>query len=486
MRFHEFITEQQETDDVDQLVTDIKNGEIAPTVVQAISNYIRKKLSTLQEPANQQSQQPEPQEPSNQQYQQSQSQAPTVAKSQPQPVSTQLPMQATRAPEQNSDVLAIKEAAMQLPPGVTLKADELRKFLLKGGFKSEEVNNIVTFAYRQTIQLTCEQIAALKMYKKGAADILLSIFLSVPGSLSKRNHIAQVLKKDGVLNLTGFMKPHTGTFDDLIKPEYKSNAIVLNLKVALKNRSDLPTQVSAANKGAGEDLISILGNPVNKLSPGDLNINGKEFEIKAMGARLKGFGGSTVYGDATRIYPEWANLVAQALGPEGQQVMAGHGASLKKYFHFSMANLQALNDAMDVSRVKNAGELMRKAFELLLETLYPMSNSSMRETILSSFDAKTGRFNFDGLRKNWFLFSYDYYKLTTADKKTNQAMYAIMFFNQGTEDYQIVTDKKQIESNWDQYQLGTDLFNWTNPTGQAPKITLGKESRERRKPSKKV
>ena len=65
-------------------------------------------------------------------------------------------------------------------------------------------------------------------------------------------------------------------------------------------------------------------------------------------------------------------------------------------------------------------------------------------------------------------------------------MYAIMFFNQGTEDYQIVTDKKQIETNWDEYQLGTDLFNWTNPTGQAPKITLGKETRERRIPTKKV
>lgn len=473
MRFNEFITEQEQTtSDVDQLVIDMKNGEIAPSVVQAITNYIKKKLAS-QQPEKQDTEKPEVQaatvEPAAQPQVQKPAQDPVPAEQ----------------PDDETEVTALKEAAMQLPTGVSLKPDELRKFLLKGGFKSEEVNNIVTFAYRQTIQLTCEQIAAMKMYKKGAADILVSIFLSVPGTLSQRNHIAQVLTKDGVLDLKEFMKPHKGTFDDLIKLEYKSNPIVLNLKVALKNRSDLPTQVSAASKGAGEDLISILGNPVNKLSPGDLNISGREFEIKAMGARLKGFGGSAVYGDATRIYSEWANLVGQALGPEGLQVMAGHGVSLKKYFHFSLANLQALNDAMDASRVKNAGELMRKAFELLLETLYPMSNSSMRETILRSFDKKTGKFDFDGFRKNWFLFSYDYYKLATADKKTGETMYAIMFFNQGTEDYQIVTDKKQIESNWDQYQLGTDLFNWTNPTGQAPKITLGKETRERRSRAKK-
>ena len=109
-----------------------------------------------------------------------------------------------------------------------------------------------------------------------------------------------------------------------------------------------------------------------------------------------------------------------------------------------------------------------------------------RDTIIRSFDKKSGKFNFEELRKNWFLFSYDYYKSATADKKTGESMYAIMFFNQGTELYQIVTDKKQLETNWNAYNLGSDLFNWKNPTGQAPKITLGHETRERRKPSKKV
>ena len=477
MRFTEFITEEEQaTNDVDQLVADIKKGEIAPSVVQAISNYIRKKLTTNQEPA----QQVQPQQ------QVSPPQQPVKSQAQPQPAPAQVPVQDIEEPEENPEVTALKEAAMQLPPGVTMKPDELRKFLLKGGFKSEEVNHIVTFAYRQTIELTCRQIAEMKMYKKGAAEILTSMFLKVPGTLSQRNHIAQVLTKTGVLDLSKFSEPHKGTFDDLIMSQYQSDPIVLNLKAELKNRSDLPTQVSAANKGAGEDLISILGNPVNKLSPGDLNINGKEFEIKAMGARLKGFGGSTVYGDATRIYPEWATLVGQALGPEGQSVMAGHGTSLKKYFHFSLANLQSLNDAVDASKNPQCGALLRQAFELLLETLYPMSNSKLRETILRSFDRRSGKFDFDTFRKNWFLFSYDYYKLATADKQTGESMYAIMFFNQGTEEYQIVTDKKQIESNWDEYQLGTDLFNWTNPTGQAPKITLGKETRERRKRTKKV
>jgi hypothetical protein len=310
--------------------------------------------------------------------------------------------------------------------------------------------------------------------------MIAQMFFDAPGTLSQRNHIAHVLMGTGVLDLKKFVKPGTGMLDDLFLPEYRNNSIVMNLKLKLKNRSDFPTQVSAANKGSGEDLITILGNPVNKLSPGDLNIAGKEIEIKAMGARLKGFGGSTVYGDATRIYPEWTRLMTEALGGKGSQFMQSQGASLKKYFNFGLDNLNILSDALQVSDVKNCGSLVRSAFVLLLETLYVQSDTGMREIILRSFDRKTGEFDPTEFRKNWFLFSYDYYKKTTADKKTGAAMHAIMFVNQGDEKYQIVTDISQIEANWDNYQLSTDLFTWNNPTGSAPKITLGKETRERK------
>jgi hypothetical protein len=169
----------------------------------------------------------------------------------------------------------------------------------------------------ESFELACKEIAAVKLYKAEAAAMLAQLFFSVPGTLSQRNHIAKVLTTTGVLDLKKLIKPGVGTLDDLLMPEYRTNPIVVNLKLKLKNRSDFPTQVSAANKGAGEDLITILGNPVNKLSPGDLNIAGKEIEIKGMGARLKGFGGTSVYGDAARIYKEWANIMIQALGPQG-------------------------------------------------------------------------------------------------------------------------------------------------------------------------
>ena len=445
---------------VDQLIKDIKAGEIAPTVVQAVSNYIQKKLAQTQQPEVE----PQAQQP---------------ADKKPEEIATEIPAELPPIDQEEKELA--EAVAMAMPAGVTLKPDELRKFLLKGGFKSEEVNDIVTFAYRQTIELACKQIASVKLYKADAATMLAQLFFNIPGTLSQRNHIAKILTTTGVLDLKKLTKPGVGTIDDLILPEYRSNPIVINLKLKLKSRSDFPTQVSAANKGAGEDLITILGNPVNKLSPGDLNIAGKEIEIKGMGARLKGFGGTSVYGDAARIYKQWAGLMIQALGSQGLEVLEGAGASLKTYLHFSLKNLKALNDAVQVSKAPQRGKYIQLAFDLLLETLYVQSDSKMREIVLRSFDQKTGMFDVEELRKNWFLFSYEYYKLTTADKKTGQQMHAIMFLNQGDETYQIVTDRQQLENNLDSYQLGTDLFNWTNPTGQAPKVTLGKEIRIQRK-----
>lgn len=461
-------------DTVDQLVSDIKAGKIAKTAIAAISAYIQKHLGQAPEPEQPTS--PPTQTPAPQPAP-APATAPPVAPAQP-------PVQAPPATDTETQ---LQEAAkMQLPPGVTLKPDDFRKFLLKGGFKSEEVNNIVTFAYRHTIETACASLAAMKQYKKDAGPMIAQMFFEVPGTLSQRNDIAQILLKGGLLNLKKLTQAGKGVLDDLFLPEFQTNTIAMNLKIKLKNRSDFPTQVSAANKGAGEDLITILGNPVNKLSPGDLNINGKEIEVKAMGARLKGFGGTTVYGDATRIYPEWANIMTQALGASGMEFMQSRNSSLKKYFNFGLDNLNILSDAIQVSKEKDRGQLVQQAFTLLVETLYVQSDTAMRSIILRSFDAKTGRFDPAELRKNWFLFSYDYYKKTTADKKTGATMHAIMFFNQGSEAYQIVTEFSQIDSEWENYELSTDLFTWNNPTGVAPKITLGKETRERKTRKKAV
>lgn len=358
-------------------------------------------------------------------------------------------------------------------------ASELRKVLMKQGANSQEVMDVITFAYRKNIVKNCNTLMATKLYKPEAADLLAALFYELPATFPQRNALSGVLNTTGIINLNKLKKAGNGALIDLLMDSYKSNKAAVNLFIKLKNRKDFPTKVSAANKGAGEDLIAILGHPVQKLSPGDLNVDGLEIEVKAMGARLKGFGGPDTYGNPLSQYDSWANKVQQALGKRGALYLQDNNMSLKKYFNFGKNNLLVLSAGLEISEAKNKKNLLVTAFDDLLQTLYPLSTTGMREIILKSFT--DNGLNVEDFRKNWFLFSYDYYMLTTTDKKTDSKMFGIMFINQSENTYQLVTSSDEISKNWDNYELSSDLFTWNNPTGQAPKITYGKETRERRK-----
>jgi hypothetical protein len=338
----------------------------------------------------------------------------------------------------------------------------------------------VFFAYSQTTQENLKRLAAKKYFTPETAERLFDIFMKCPGDLHHRTTISEILVDGGgVLNLRKFNGYGTGTLNDLIMTKYRNDIVVQALVKRLKRMKDLPTQDSAAAKGVGEDLLLVLGDPVYKLSPGDLNINGREIEIKAMGARLKGFGGAKIYGDASTAYKQWANLVGQALGPDGNAVMAQYGFALSNrgYQHFSKIMLTALSDGLAVSKVRGKADLMIAAFDLLLSTLYVQSTPEMRKMVTDTF--KGGKLDVELLRKNWVLFNYDYYKFTTKDKSSGTPLEGIFFLNQATDKWILITDKKELDANFDEFQIGSDLFNWTNATGQAPKMSYGKEIREK-------
>lgn len=469
MRFNEFKPAKQilrefaevSNDNPAQFLKDIQTGEIDPDIAKKAMAQLQQIMSSSKQTTNA--------EPTTKV-------APNNQKSvdQPQSVEPKIPGK-SQTPVQQPPETATLEALTYSKTN----ADQLKKVLMQQGANSQEVMDIITFAYRENIVRNCKELMSMKMYKAEGADLLASLFYELPATFHQRNELSNILLKGGVLDLTKFDSPGQGSLLDLILPKYKANKAVINLFLKLRNRKDFPTQVSSANKGAGEDLITILGNPVQKLSPGDLNINGLEIEVKAIGARLKGFGGGEVYGNAAVMYTPWANKVFEALGKEGMMYLEESGYSLKKYFHFGKKSLKALSDALRVSKNPKKKDLLVEAFDGVLQVLYPMSTVSMRKKILNSFD--DNGFDVETFRKNWFLFSYDYYVLTTADKKTGAKMHGILFINQGDNSYQLVTDSKQISANWDNYELGSDLFNWTNPTGQAPKITYGKETRTRRK-----
>jgi hypothetical protein len=478
MRFKEILHESQ-ADIVSNLISDMKSGDINPSVTKAILNYVSKQTNGTVNPEDD----PKPD---------AVNKTPAPAATVP-PPATNTPPPAAQ-PQAVTPISTIKPGSEPVkeakvvrfasPAGVNLSPDDLGKILREGGFTTDKINDIVTFAYKQTIFENCKILAAKKYYKEDAADIIADMFMKIPGTFRQRTHLSHVLITTGVLDLKKLLVPGgKGTLIDLILPKYKTDPGVIALKNRLKNMSSLPAQNTAASKGAGEDLITILGSPVQKLSPGDLSIEGKELEIKAQGARLKGFEGAKSYGNTLKIYSEWAYLLSEALGNDGIAVLASYGYNLGKYFHMGLERLEALSEAIKASKVKNKGALVHKAFALFFETLYVQSNTATRETVMRSFDHK-GNFTPKTFRENWLLLSYDYYIATNKNKEKGTELYGVMFYHQWDETYFIVTNRKQIEKNIDNFEIGTDMYNWTSPNNQVPKVTYGKELKFKSQKSK--
>jgi hypothetical protein len=476
MQIKEIIVEGK-MDGIKQMMSDISAGLIEPKVVQAVKNYMMKKLGTVQEP------EPgiEPQQRAEPQQQPAQQKAPVQQKP---AVQQQVPVQqpqANVAPATTTikPVPAMAEAKVKAQP-VDIDVDADFEKILRSKFGAD-ADNIMTFVYRTNIQEICKEIAVNKHFKPEAAELLYNMFYEAPGTLHDRNVIATVIRDEGVLDLKKFSKGGEGKIIELVKASHKGNPLVQYLVGKLINRKDFPTQVSSANKGPGEDMITILGNPVMKLSPGDLNVGGLEVEVKAQGARLKGFGGGRIYGNGVQVYPEWAAAMSQALGTKGLAVLASYGLNLKNYLNFGDKTLKALAEALAAGNGRNKQTTVRNAFDAMLEHVYPQSTTKMRKTITSVIGSN-GSFDVEAFRRAWFLFSYEYYKLTTMDKDTGKAMDSIMFIHQPTSSYRFVSNASDFD--FDKFTIDTSIYNWSDAPSVAPKITFGKEIRDRRSRAK--
>jgi hypothetical protein len=122
-------------------------------------------------------------------------------------------------------------------------ADELRKVLMKQGATSQEIMDIITFAYRQNIVKNCRTLMATKLYKQEAADLLAVLFYELPATFHQRNNLSNALIKTGILNLEKLKKPGKGSLTDLLLDAYKSDKAAINLfsKLKIKERFSYPS-----------------------------------------------------------------------------------------------------------------------------------------------------------------------------------------------------------------------------------------------------
>lgn len=362
----------------------------------------------------------------------------------------------------------------------TIASPDLQIYELLKRTKPEDADRVWAFYNRAMIADHIVPMCISKdIIKEDDQERILNLFINAPGTLEDKVSLAAQLETGGVIKTRDMLKPGSGSIDKLIN---YTSPVLDYIKTKLIKFKVSPS-TTAVNTGDGEAFFLILGSGISKLSPGDLNVLGREIEVKAQGARLKGFGGGKTYGDGAVYWPIFNKTLIKLLGKEGVTYLQDAvGVDLSREpLHFGIAAVVALSEALKLSKPGSAP--VKDMFDKALKHIYPQTTPEMRGNVLNTID-KQGSFNPEEFRKGWFMLTYEYYMATSTDKKTGVGFDGILFIHQPSFTYNYIKDKNQLEKDWGQFQLNPGLYNWTDAPSVAPKITFGKEERTKKSKAK--
>lgn len=479
MRAREFLGESAKTK-LSKIASDIKSGETPVDVISRLKNFIVNlitKDSTDYVPTTQPTQVVEPVEPVAT-APAVQPSAPTQSVAEPTAVPTGQDL-VEPAPEEEEPAVA-EARAKQAEPSILVNDLEIYELIKRA--KPEDADVIWAFYNRQMIESFVHKICDEKdIPKEDDKDRITNLFIKAPGTLEDKVTLVKTIFEKGAVNTKKMLTPSSGSIDKLLS--YKSPTLDA-IKGKLLSMRVMPSTTSA-NTGDGEAFFLFLGKGIAKLSPGDLNILGREIEIKAQGARLKGFGGKGVYGDGTTYYSIFNMNLSKIVGGRGITYLKEYIGydkktkqakwDLNKPLHFSLSNLAALSETL-AKYAKGKQGAVQEMFDKALQHIYRKSTPEMRELVTNTIESN-GSFDPTEFRRGWFMLTYEYYNFTSTDPKSGEGFAAILFIHQPSFTYNIVTSGEQISNNWDKFEIGTNLYSWTDLPSIVPKITYGKETR---------
>ncbi len=466
--------------ELQEIAADVKSGEVSHNVMASMVQFLTQLAQT-----DQQSQE------------------------QPQPNQVQQPAPAP-----------VAEPTGQPPVGEAISAEELQLLSLLKQVNPDRADQVWAFYNKKMLEeYIIPALLEKDIPREDDHQRIVGLFVEAPGTLEDKLAIAMRLDTTGerpntgggIINTKKLTTQGKGSIDDLLT--VKKNPVVDFIKKRLITMRVYPSTTSAAT-GDGEAFFLILGAGITKRGKGDLNVgaqakaidkkdklhnpsplevNGKEVEVKAQGARLKGFGGKGTYGDGASYYKTFNGQLSNILGQEGTAWLTQAAPTTKASkgwdngknpLHFGLANLNALAGALKQYAKKNGATpaVVRELFLGMILHVYPKIEKTMYTDLLKTID-KNCSFDVEEFRKQWFLMTYKYYMETSRDE-SGQTYDGILFIHQPTFTYSYIKGPDAMSEQWGDFELNSTLYNWTDTQSVAPKITYGKEIRDKKSKSK--
>lgn len=275
-----------------------------------------------------------------------------------------------------------------------------------------------------------------------AQKILAKYILSLESSQTEKKDLFEAWKADKLVNIDLLLTPGKHAISDLIYGYGKNKAIT--------ELTDDLSQIAALGQGKGEFLLSVFSKRINKRKKGDLQIAGKNIEVKTLDK-----GGGRFFDQEVRPSSQFSNAV--------ENFKNTWAADIKEVMPKIPGSGLKLMDVMNIGQrldPKRAAAYY-KDFEAVLSSIFPGMDVS---NILSA--VKTN--NLGAAKQAYSVANLNYYSKVKVDDD------AMMFIDLATKPFTFVVFKNTDDLTKGGLRLHSDtVYPITNdPRNAYPQMRI--------------
>ena len=293
------------------------------------------------------------------------------------------------------------------------------------------------------VDILLEQKNLVTLEVKRGVDNLIA---ETPGLVSSKLAFLKEVHKKGIINEERLIdNGKLQNLDELVKTKYPS------LYNGMKNEIvNWEPQISSSNIGKGELFFFLFGKNIKQCEVGDLDVNGKEIELKAKNSRMLATRG---YSTPPVVYKDFffKELKKKAVNVKHD----------KNFYNLNKKGIQNLSDVYkEISDV----EWCRNHLKYTFKHLYFQSSTRLIDKFVKNVVDKKGGLEVENFVSEFYGFQYDYYKQVANHK-------GILFLNPKNMNTMYVKNSKTLKDNLHNFTTATS-FSWKETRCITYQLTL--------------
>lgn len=299
----------------------------------------------------------------------------------------------------------------------------------------------------KTIEDLVDDVIKARRLPSEYGDTISGWFRKASGTYEQKIEFLRDIRYNGYLETSALLSPEPSNFNSIAK---YSSVVYDGVKDKFMS---FEGKISGISIGKGELFCIFFASNVFKGSRGDLVIQGRDAEVKAIRSR---FMATTGYGSTSSFFKTYKKML-QDLVPSMKDELEKKD---RNWYNWNYSGLTNLRDIFINSRNP---EECKRIIDKTLDALYLESTPEQRSRV-SDVISNDGSFDVNSFLHAWVLMQFEYYKSV-------DGFDGILFLNPTNFNFVYIEDSSELDANWDLFRINPSL-SWKEVRNVTSQVTL--------------